>query len=255
MSDARARQAQHLLLRLNLHDTAAVRVFCLPYAGGSATAFREWIALSDRLDAEVLAVELPGHGRRIGEPPQLRVEELGDALAAEIDRPYVVFGHSLGARLGFELCRYIRDAGGPEPLRLFVSGSVGPRLPRVGRGDSTLPDDEFIHRVTGMGGTPAAVLNNPELRELLLPIIRSDFAWGDRYAYVPGPLLRCPITAFAGTTDQEATQPQVATWEKETSGAFRLRVVEGGHFFLHTRLPEIVDAMARDLHPTVPERH
>jgi surfactin synthase thioesterase subunit len=239
--------ADRLVARFRPSRTAALKVFCLPYAGGSAAAFREWAVLGDHLDVEVFALELPGHGRRVGECPELDVVRLADELAADIDRPYAVFGHSLGARLGFELTRNLRDAGVPEPVRLFVSGSGGPRYPRVGRGDSALPDVDFVRRVAGMGGTPAAVLGDPELRELFLPVIRSDFAWGDDYEYVPGPLLTCPITAFAGSEDPEAPPEQVDGWAAETTGDFRLVVLPGGHFFLHDQQTALLAAVADSL--------
>jgi surfactin synthase thioesterase subunit len=232
---------------LRRRDEPAALLFCLPYAGGSAAAFRQWTALLDRLDIEVLAVELPGHGRRIGESPRLDVAEIAAALAAAVDRPYVLFGHSLGARLAFEVCRHLRDRGSPEPVRLCVSGTPGPRLDRVGRGDSRLPDADFVTRVQRMGGTPAAVLGDPELRALFLPVVRSDFAWGDDYEYRPGPPLTCPISAFAGAADPEAPPDQVATWAAETTGPTRLHIVDGDHFFLQSHFSELADALVADL--------
>ncbi len=227
---------------------AAALLFCLPYAGGSASVFRSWpAALAGRLDAEVLPVELPGHGRRIGEPPGLDVPGLAAQMAERIDRPYVVMGHSLGARLGFELCRALRDLGVAAPERLIVSGSPAPRLPRVGLGDSQLPDEEFIDRVTRMGGTPAALFEDPETRELFLPVMRSDFAWGDAYRYREAEPLVCGISAFAGSSDAEAPPEQMAGWEQETSGDFRLHAFEGGHFFLNTQRPALLDALVADL--------
>lgn len=247
MSAARTRRGE-LLPAARPDSDAAALLFCLPYAGGSASVFRSWpSALAGRLDAEVLPVELPGHGRRIGEPPALDVPDLAAQLAARIDRPYVVLGHSLGARLGFELCRALREIGVAAPLRLVVSGSPAPRLPRVGLGDSRLPDEEFIDRVTRMGGTPAALFQDPETRELFLPVMRSDFAWGDDYEYREAEPLECGVSAFAGTSDAEAPPEQMAGWEKETAGDFRLHTFEGGHFFLNTRRRELLDALVSDL--------
>jgi len=236
---------------------AAAKLFCLPYAGGTAATFRRWAALADRLDVDVHAVELPGHGRRLGEPAAIDADAVADALAAAIDRPYVIFGHSLGARLAFEVSRRLRDGGAAEPVRLYVSGSPGPRLPRVGIGDSRLPPAEFTARVARMGGTPAAILADRELRELFLPTIRADFAWGDGYRYRPAPPLSCPLSAFAATADPEAPVGQVATWSTETTGPFALHRFDGDHFFLHDRFAELADTLVRELPelattPTVP---
>jgi len=235
------------LLPVASRPDAEVLMFCLPYAGGSAATFRRFAALTQRLDVEVRAVELPGHGRRIGEPPAFVVADVADVVSAVIDRPYILFGHSLGARLAFEVARHLRDGGAPEPLRLFVSGSPGPRLPRVGMGDAALPDDEFIARIEAMGGTPAAVLGDAELREMFLPVMRADFAWGDTYQYRSGRLLDCPVTAFAGAADPEAPVDQVATWALETTGPYRTQVLAGGHFFLHEQFDALADALVSDL--------
>jgi len=235
------------LLPIARRPDAATLLFCLPYAGGSAGGFRDFAALAHRCDVEVQAVELPGHGRRVGEPPRFDTGAVAAGLAAAIDRPYVLFGHSLGARLAFEVARRLRDAGVGEPRRLLVSGTPGPRLHRVGRGDADLPDEAFLARVERMGGTPAAVLRDPELRRLFLPAIRADFAWGDAYRYRPGALLRCPITGFAGSHDPEAPADQMATWAAETTGEFRLDVVDGNHFFLHESFDQLADLLIREL--------
>lgn len=242
--------AERWLIHWGGRSDAPVRFFCLPYAGGNAAAYRQWSALAVRLDALLAAIELPGHGRRVGECAKIEISEVAEALASVIDRPYILFGHSLGARLGFEVCRYLRDRGHRLPLRLIVSGTPGPRLSRIGAGDSRLPDKEFIARVQAMGGTPAAILSDPELAELFLPTLRSDFAWGDAYQYRPAPLLTCPISAFAGAADPDAPASQVAEWQHETTGNFRFRVLPGNHFFLHSSADALFDGICADL----PER-
>lgn len=226
---------------------ATALLFCFPYAVGSAASYRAWGRLSELLNVDVLAVELPGRGSRIGEPPRLRVPEVAAELDRVIDRPYAVFGHSLGARLGFEVCRRLRDLGRAEPLRLFVSGTPGPRLPRIGSGDSTLPDPEFIARINRLGGTPTEVLATPELRALFLPLIRSDFAWDDDYSYRSGPPLTCPVTAFAGSADPEAPADLMRHWRAETTGEFRLRRITGDHFFPYTAVPTVIAEITADL--------
>lgn len=247
MSGPLTRGADRWFVPIGRRAEAAALVFCFPYAGGSAASYRGWGRLSELLDVDVLAVELPGRGRRIGESPELRVSEIAAELGRVIDRPYSVFGHSLGARLGFEVCRRLRDLGHAEPIRLFVSGTPGPRLPRVGLGDSGLPDEELIARVNRMGGTPAEVLATPQLRELLLPLIRSDFAWGDDYVYSAGPPLTCPVTALTGSADPEAPPDLMRHWRRETTGEFRLCEIAGDHFFPHSAFETVVTEIAADL--------
>ncbi|HVF13272.1 MAG TPA: thioesterase domain-containing protein [Acidimicrobiales bacterium] len=225
--------------------TASVRLFCLPYAGAGATVFRGWSDLLPQVD--VAPVQLPGREGRIGESPAVDVDELAASVLPYTDRPYAVFGHSFGARLGFELCRALRARGARPPAWLFVSGAQAPHLPQLRPPASVLPDDEFVDRVTELGGTPPEILDDPEMRALALPVLRADFAYVDRYAYEEGPPLACPITVFAGDRDGETRVDDLWAWAEHTAGAFAVRVLPGDHFFLHSARSQLVSSLAADL--------
>ncbi|MYW05267.1 alpha/beta fold hydrolase [Streptomyces sp. SID3343] len=227
---------------------AEIRLYCLPYAGAGASAFRGWPAALAALGPyEVAPIQYPGRETRLREHPFIDVDAMAAEVAASVDRPYAVFGHSIGGRLAFELCRRLRALGGPPPLRLFASGCPAPQHPPAAIRDSDLPDDEFVARVDGMGGLPAGVLADPELRELVVPVLRSDFAMVDDYEYVPQPALAHPVTAFVGDADPEATAATAAGWREQTASRFALHVLPGDHFFVHSARRALLAALVADL--------
>lgn len=215
---------------------ARVRLFCLPYAGGGASIYRSWPdALPD--DIAVLPVQLPGRENRMAEPATealpVLVEQLVQALRPHLGTPFALFGHSMGALLSFELARALRRHGLPQPVHLFLSGRRAPALPPLDAPIHTLSRDGFVGRIRELGGTPDDVFAHPELLELVLPVLRTDFALCETYEYVPEPPLACGMQVFGGTSDTLTPVGDLDAWQQETTGAFRKRVLPGGHFFIN----------------------
>ncbi|MGI5491382.1 thioesterase II family protein [Microtetraspora malaysiensis] len=230
---------------------AAARLFCLPYAGAGAGVFHPWPAALAPV-AEVHGVQLPGRESRIAEPAELDLLELAAALAdatASDTRPYALYGHSLGARIAFDLIRELRRTGGRLPDRLYVGAARAPHLAASSTFDglSRLSDDELVARVVAGGGVPEVVAEEPELLELLLPALRADFTLLDDYVYRPEEPLPVPITAFAGTLDPSVSMEQMTAWEEHTVAGFALHRVEGGHFFLQDSEAELLALLSADL--------
>lgn len=228
--------------------SARLRLFCLPYSGGGTMIFREW---PDGLpqDVDLWAVKLPGRERRFAEPAIPSISELADrtiaGLGALLDGPYAIFGHSMGALLGFEMARRLRSH---PPVKLIASGHSAPQIPREREAPRyDLPHDQFIQELVRLEGTPAEVLENRELLEILLPALRADFQAAETYTYAPGPPLACPIAAYGGSGDAEVSVEQVEAWREQTSGGFVMRIFSGGHFFLHERRAELLEQLGRDL--------
>lgn len=214
---------------------ASVRLFCLPFAGGSAAIYRNWPALLAP-DVDCRPVHLPGRERRFLERPYDRLEPLADALtdgiAGALDRPFALFGHSMGALLAFETARRLRRRGLPEPALLIVSARHAPS--RADRADPlhALPRAELVAGLRRLGGTPEEVLEHEELMDFVLPVLRADFAVCETHRHREEAPLACPILAIAGRGDRRAPPAEMAGWERETSGWFQFATVEGGHFFL-----------------------
>jgi len=212
------------------------RLFCLPFAGGGAAAYYRW---PQRIlaDIEVIRVNLPGRESRLKEPPATRAESLVETLVEELmpwtDRPFAVYGHSMGALIAFELIREMRRQGHQLPVHLFASGYRAPHLPPAEPPFSHLPDAEFIDRVRRYGGIPDLVARNQELMEIFLPILRADFEMTETYLYREEPPLDCPVTAFGGLADPKVTCDKIIAWNKHTTKQFSAHFFQGGHFFLH----------------------
>jgi medium-chain acyl-[acyl-carrier-protein] hydrolase len=226
---------------------APVQLFLLPYAGGGASIFWPWAAhLTPAVQA--FALQPPGREDRFHEAPIQELAPLVDALAADVlavlDRPYVVFGHSLGALLAWELVRALRERGAPSPAHLFVSGSRPPHLLQPVRADERLSDEQFIGELEELNGTPPAVLANKELMELLLPMLRADFDLVDNYGYTGGAPLDCPVTALTGVNDERVNE-SVHRWGELVSRHFQVASFPGSHFYMHDQRRALAELINR----------
>lgn len=232
------------------NPVARLRLFCVPYAGGAASAFYGW---PDGLPAfvETCPVQLPGRENRLGESPFERmaplVEALGGAIRARLDLPFALFGHSMGAFVCFELARWLRRRGANGPVHLFVSGCRAPQLPDLDPAIHHLPDAEFIRELRRFGGTPEAVLQHEELMQLFLPILRADLAVHETHEYVQDEPLDCSISAFAGAEDEGVSPEAVDAWREQTRAGFCLRTFPGNHFFLQSARGSLLQAIFQDL--------
>ncbi|MFE4104876.1 thioesterase II family protein [Almyronema epifaneia] len=229
---------------------ARLRLFCFPYAGGGAAIFRAW-AFQLPPEIEVCPIQLPGRENRFSQAPFTRmlalIHALSPALLPLCDRPFAFWGHSMGALVSFELARYWHYRGLACPQHLFLSSHQAPHLPRQGVKMHLLPEAEFIAELRRYNGTPAAILQEPELLELLLPVLRADFAVLETYTYRAGPPLPCAISVFGGDRDAKVSQKQLSAWQIHTQAQFKLRLLAGDHFYLKTQQTKILQAVREDL--------
>ncbi|MFC8373871.1 MULTISPECIES: thioesterase II family protein [unclassified Streptomyces] len=228
---------------------ASVRLVCLPHAGGAASFYVPVAqALAPRV--EVLSVQYPGRHERHNHPlvPDIGTlaDRIADALMACADRPYALFGHSMGAIVGFEVARRMEDAG-RGPVELFASGSRAPSVERRGERWHQTSDAEFVARVQSMGGAGSELLDDPDMRRMLLPALRNDYRAIERYEYRAQPPLACPVTAFAGADDPRVTVAEVRSWARHTTGPFSVEVHPGGHFFLADHREAVLDTVTGHL--------
>ncbi|MCC7361305.1 MAG: thioesterase [Anaerolineales bacterium] len=225
------------------------RLLCLPFAGGAASLFRAW---PDSLppEVEVWPIQLPGRETRLREQPLGRMDALvtalAEALRPALDLPLAIFGHSMGALVGFELARALA-AQGAAPTHLFISAMRAPQLPDRQVRIAALPDPEFIEALRRLKGTPEPVLQNAELMDLLLPALRADFALVESYAYAAGAPLACPIAAFGGQQDERARPEELQAWATQTTAGFQWQLVPGDHFFIRGAPQPVLAVVGRML--------
>jgi surfactin synthase thioesterase subunit len=230
-------------------DLSRIPLLCLPFAGGGASAYRSWRRLQPA-GIEVCPIQLPGRETRIRETPHTRVEslveDLGPALRPIAGRRWALFGHSMGAIVGYELTRRAAAWDLAPPDHLFVSAARPPSALRRGPGMlHTLPDDAFLTSLRDLKGTPEEVLAHQELMELLLPVLRSDFELCETYVHPGGSPLRVPITAIGGTDDPQISADDLEGWRRETAGDFRALRLPAAHFYLDEHAATILSFMAR----------
>lgn len=228
--------------------TIRCRLFCFPYAGGSAALFAQWRSFAPPW-LGVYAAELPGRGRRMMETPYRSASTAAEACAAVFeqasDKPFALFGHSMGALIAFEAARRFRASRKAQPASLFVSGCRAPHRLAPDRGTYRLADAAFAQELRRLGGTPDELLSNPELRSLLFPALRADFELSQTYRFEPGAPLTCPVHAFCGASDPESPQEFMQAWRETTLGPFSLSCFDGDHFFLRVHAKAIVQSIAQ----------
>lgn len=229
---------------------ARVRLFCLPHAGGGASAYQSWAAELPEF-IEVRPVQLPGRENRLGESPvcdrESLVELLLGAVVEPAQQPYALFGHSMGAMLSYELAVRAAKIGLPEPLQLFVSGFRSPTVPRREPAVAALSDEEFIDELIRYGGMPDELLENREYLRLLLPAVRGDFAVTESFGTDAPKALRLPVAAFGGVADEHVSAGELDAWREVTSGTCTVRRLPGGHFYLRTAASAVLAAVADEL--------
>lgn len=212
----------------------AVRLVCFPHAGGTPVAYRGW---PDRLpdNIEVLATCYPGRQDRLAEPviedmPNM-VEAILSGLAPLADRPVVLFGHSMGASIAFEIALALEAEHNHPPAAVLLSGRRPPRL-LAGRPPYLGGDEAIIADVRRLGEASSTVLDEPELRDLVLPAIRADYRLLGTYHPTLDAVTSAPITAYVGADDPDIDEEHIRGWSEHTTGGFTHRVFPGDHFYL-----------------------
>lgn len=231
--------------------SAKIKLFCLPFAGGNTSAFRTWgHHLPDYI--EVNAVEIPGRGHRLAEPLTTVMEHLVFGIAKgireQIDRPFALFGHSMGALVGFELAHYLKEHFNTDAAHLFFSGHGAPDTLSPKKPMYNLPEAEFLEIIKSYNGMPKEVLDHIELMHLMIPVLRSDFQICETYTYHRHRKnLDSPLTIFAGLDDRWSPKTDLEAWQKHSSGPFNLRMFPGDHFYFDNSKSLVLEAIAKDL--------
>jgi len=160
------------------------------------------------------------------------VENLIEALLPFMkELPFAFFGHSLGAIVALEATRRLAREQAMFPRHLFISARPAPHLPLRRAPVFNLSREELKQWLGQVSGTPKAVLENSEMMDFMLPILRADLQIDDTYRATSDPVIACPLTVLGGLSDDQATPEELRQWSHYTSHAFTLRLLEGDHFF------------------------
>ena len=228
-----------------------LRLLCFPHAGAGASVFRGWEEEMPE-GVELLPVQLPGRERRWHEPVFLNMtsltRELAVALRRILETPYVLFGHSMGGLIAFELVRHLRRAKLSMPMRLFISSARAPHLPDREPPLHHLPDEQFLAHLAGQfGDAKDGALIDQELARALLPILRADFTVCETYQPSPERPLDLPLTVYGGRRDPMVVYSDLASWSAQTRRSFRLHLFSGDHFFFREERSDFLRLLAGDV--------
>ena len=237
-------------VRPNNKPDSELRLFCFPYAGGSAATFIPW---ENNLPSwvELIAIQPPGRSSRMFESPfndmNLLVEDLLAPFSELLDKPYILFGHSLGSRVAYELVKLCQLRELPLPRHFIASGSRAPFIPCREKPIYDLPEDDFLRELRSLNGTPKEILDNQELMSLLLPLLRADFQIADEYCAVKS-LIDTTITVLSGVSDTDIKQEDLESWGELFRKIDSVNILPGGHFFVEsnaTAVLKIVNTIIR----------
>jgi surfactin synthase thioesterase subunit len=229
---------------------ARYRLFCFPYAGGSASAYMPW---EDFLPAqiELVAIQLPGRANRLDENLLTSVVEMAEQLARAIppllDRPYLTYGHSMGSIVSFELLHLLKASGLPLPRRYFGAARQAPHIPRRIAPFYEYPLEDFKTELKRFGGTPDAVLDNTDLMEMLVPMLRTEFKAAYAYRREPVAKLECDVSIFGGARDEIVLSQELPPWQEHFVRRMDLRLFEGAHFFMEENKDLVVSAICESI--------
>lgn len=226
-------------------------VIFLPFAGAGASMFRTWSA-NAKGRFSVLAVQLPNREERFIDEPLTSVADAADDAVTQVVRTVpprsqvAVFGHSLGAVLAFEVAKRLEAGGRYEVVGLFASGSPGPWEGRADRA-SDLDDNAFLAQVRRFAGYDHPALAMPEMRDLLMPMLRADVRMHEEYVPADGTRLSAPVVALRGADDELVDASAACQWSNATAGQFTYRELPGKHMYLVESVQAVTDLIADDL--------
>lgn len=222
--------------------TEEIRVFLLPFAGGSSYSYYEFVKRSTK-EVLFVPVEIPGRGRRFKEPLLCDIVDIANdtiqQMKLESTRPYAIFGHSMGALLGYNIISQLNAKSAPLPIHFFASGCAAPSKLNIGSPRYLLPRKELFARVYELGGTHPDLQNDEQLNDFFEPILRADFRAFETYIYKKRERFNLPLTVINGELDK-FTDDQLLAWTDETNFQVDIVHMPGNHFFFLDNVDQVV---------------
>jgi surfactin synthase thioesterase subunit len=226
---------------------AEFSLVCIPYAGGGPSIYMHWAKLLPE-NMELVILQLPGRAQRILEAPLSDMDLIMDSIlpvfTQVIAKPYIIFGHSLGSLIGFELISRLSSFGWRLPAHFIASACRAPHVPKASIHIHDLPDNAFISEIKKLNGTPKEVLHNQELMALLLPVLRADFKLASEYLVEGRIKINCLATILTGSEDCMVNKTDITKWGELFLKRTRFETLEGDHFFIHPQVKDVIRIIA-----------
>jgi surfactin synthase thioesterase subunit len=224
-----------------------INLFCLPFAGGSKYSYRGYARYASD-DLNVIPIELPGRGTRFKDAllkdAHKMAEDVLNQIRPLLNKPYAIYGHSMGTLIGYLLTRRILEEGLPQPGYLVFTGCGGPSVKYDEPIRYLLPRDEFLAKIRELGGCPEEILQDENMMLFFEPILRSDFQVVETFEYKKEEPFDIPILVMIGL-NEKATYEQALAWQEETTAAVEVRQFPGKHFFIFDFEWEIMKAISK----------
>ncbi len=238
------------LIRLRPVPHSRFRLFVLHHAGGSHLGYRGWVRHFPS-DWEICLLEAPGRVHSTSEEPirdaAALAERMHEVIRPELDRPFGLFGHSMGALIAYELTRRLTDT---PPVWLGASAWSPARGPERAEPRHLVSADRLRDAIVGMGGTPRRALEDPDLWSHVEPLIRADLELVDTWKPDPqAPPLGVPLSVFGGAEDRGMTPERLAGWADHVEGGFAHHTLPGDHFYFTGRTADLVARIVKDVEP------
>lgn len=234
-------------IKLEENTLIKTRLFLFPFAGGTSQSYRSLIKSGSLAPCNISALELPGRGIRMRDLLTSDIAmikaECFESIKPYVNQPLVLFGHSMGAILAFELLCEL-EANYPElNAALVVSAANSPKHVALKHDFSRMPNEEFKNVLNSMGGIPTAISENEALIEFFLPRIRNDFSLIQQYKNHKNIRLKSSIKVIAATDDDNLTREGITSWESYTQSSFQLNWCSGGHFYIEKNMTLLSDTL------------
>ncbi|WP_120197114.1 thioesterase II family protein [Lacrimispora algidixylanolytica] len=225
-----------------------MKLFCIPYAGGSETIFYSWRKYLGH-SIELVPIQLKGRGRRFSESLYKSVEEAVDDIFVNIkdkivDDDFCIYGHSMGSLLAYELYYKLSDGDFKLPKHIFFSGHKAPSKMLHNRTILELSDNDFINYITKFGGMSEEILDYQELLQIFLPVIKNDIRILDNYNYEEKlARINCDVSIFYGKKD-DISMEDILAWKNHVCKSIELYSFEGNHFFINDNIEYITNIIS-----------
>ncbi|WP_040496625.1 thioesterase II family protein [Fulvivirga imtechensis] len=225
-----------------------IQMFCLPFAGGNKYSFGEYERFAPEF-VEVIPVELPGRGSRADEALLTNIYDLAEdvffSIKNKLDKPYILYGHSMGGLLAYLTAKLIIKNFSSEPLHMFITGCTAPST-RDKSYLHLLSKEDFIKKLKELGGCPEEILNNGDILDFFEPIIKADFQAVESFEYQQTTPFDIPLTLMFGMSEK-VTQSEMREWQKETTRSIDIIQMPGDHFFINQFGFQIIKVIARKI--------